>query len=92
MVIDHLAAQVLVVVGGRHREVAFLVARTVAEVVLLAAGIPAPLLGVDEVEAVLLALVETHVVEDEELRLGAEVSGVGDAGGSAGTSPPCGAI
>ena len=32
--LHHLAAQVLVVIGGRHREVAFLVARPVAEIVL----------------------------------------------------------
>ncbi len=78
---DHLRAQVLVVVGGRHREVAFLVARTVAEIVFLAAGVPAALFGVDEVEAEVLALIEADIVEDEELQLGAEVDGIGDAGG-----------
>ena len=67
-------------VGGRHREIAFLVARTVSLVVLLAARIPAPFFRVDEVKAVLLALIEAHVVEDKELGLGAEVSGVSQAG------------
>ena len=47
----HLGAQVLVVIGGRHREIAFLVARTIAEIVFLAAGIPAAFFGVNEVEA-----------------------------------------
>src|SRR5262249_16204517 len=35
-----------------------------------------------EVKAVLLALIEAYVVEDEELGLSAEVSGVGKAGGT----------
>ena len=78
----HLGAQVLVVVGRRNREIAFLVARTIAEVVLHAARIPAAFFGVDEVVALVLVLVEAHVVEDEELGLGAEVGGVGQAGGS----------
>ena len=66
-------------IGGRHREVAFLVARPVAQVVLLAAGIPAAFFGVDEVEAGVLVLVEADVVEDEELGFGAEVRGIADA-------------
>ena len=77
--LHHLAAQVLVMIGGRHREVAFLVARPVAEIVLAAAGVPAAFLGIDEVEAGVLVLVEADVVEDEELGFGAEVSRVGDA-------------
>ena len=78
---DHFAAQVLVVIGRRHREIAFLVARTVAQIVLFAAGVPAAFFRVDEVEAVLLALIEADVVEDEKLGFGAEVGGVGHAGG-----------
>ena len=63
-------------IGGRNREVAFLVARPVAEVVLLAARIPAAFLGVDEVEAGVLVLIEADVVENEELGFGAEVRGI----------------
>jgi hypothetical protein len=74
--LHHLAAQILVVIGGRHREVAFLVARPVAQVVLLAARIPAALFGVDEVEAGMLVLVEADVVENEELGFGAEKRGI----------------
>ena len=67
-------------IGGRHREVTFLVAGTVAKIVLHAAGIPASLFCVDEVEAVLLTLIEADIVEDEELSFGAEVGGVCNAG------------
>ena len=49
----HVGAQILEVIHRRSREVAFLVARTIAEVVLLAAGVPAALIGIDVVEAVL---------------------------------------
>src|SRR4029079_614102 len=42
--LDHLGAQILVMIGGRNRKVAFLVARPVAQVVLLASGIPAAFL------------------------------------------------
>ena len=77
--LHHLAAQILIMIGGRHREVAFLVARPVAQVVSLAAGIPAALFGVDEVEAGVLVLVEADVIENEELRFRAEIGGVADA-------------
>ena len=77
--LHHLGAQILIMIGGRNREIAFLVARPVAEVVLLAAGIPAAFFGVDEVEAGVLVLIEADVVEDEELGFGAEVGGVGEA-------------
>ena len=62
-------------IGGRYyRKVAFLVARTIAQVVLLAAGIPTALLGIDVVIAGVGGLVEANIVEDEELRLGAEIA------------------
>ena len=76
----HLGAQVLEVVDRRNGEIAFLVARAVAQVVLLAAGVPAAFVGVDVVETVLRGGVETDAVEDEELRFGAEEGLVGDAG------------
>ena len=77
---DHLGAQVLIVVGGRDGEIAFLVTRPVSQVVLLAPGIPAAFFRIDEVVAVLLGLIEADIVKNEELRLGAEVGGVGNAG------------
>src|ERR1035441_3127951 len=77
---DHFAAQVLIVIGGCHGEVAFAVARAVAEIVLFPARVPAAFFGVDEIKAVLLALVEAHVVEYEKFRLGAEIGGVGNSG------------
>ena len=49
--LHHFAAQVLVVIGGRHREVAFLVARPVAQIIFAAARVPAAFLGVDEVDS-----------------------------------------
>ncbi|MCY1522735.1 hypothetical protein D9M68_576010 [compost metagenome] len=71
-------------VVGRHREVAFLVARLVAEVAaaegaLVRAGIPRALHRVDEVVAAVGVLLEADRVEDEELQLRPEVAGPGDA-------------
>ena len=77
----HLRAQVLVVVHRRHREVALLGAGLVAQVgPLVAAGVPDALDRVDHVEGLVRPVLEADVVEDEELGLGAEVGGVGDAG------------
>ena len=78
----HLGAQVLIVIGRCDRKVALAIARAVAEIVLFPARVPAALLGVDVVKAVVFALIEAHVVEDEELGLGAKIRGVGDAGRS----------
>ena len=67
-------------IGRRNREIAFFVARPVAQIVVLAAGIPAALLGVDEVEAGVRVLIEADVVEDEKLGFRAEIRGIGEAG------------
>ena len=76
---DHLAAHVLVLVGRRYREVALLVPRLVAQVrPFVGAAVPAALDRVDLVEPEVRPTVEAHVVEDEELRLGAEVGSVGE--------------
>ena len=77
--LDHLAAHVLVMIGGRNREVAFFVARTVAQVIALAARVPAAFLGVDEVEAGVLVLIEPDVVENEKFGFRAEKGGIADA-------------
>src|SRR5215831_17863728 len=78
----HLGAKVLVMIHGGHREITLLVTRTITEIVLLAAGIPAAFFGVDKVETVLLTLIEANVVEDEKLSFSAEIGGVGNAGGT----------
>jgi hypothetical protein len=78
----HLVAHVGEVVDRRDREVAPLHPRLVAQVAALLdlAGVPHGGLGVEVVEALVGRGLEPHVVEDEELRLGAEVGGVGDPG------------
>src|SRR5690349_20505344 len=77
----HLGAQVLVMIGGRNWKIAFLVTRTVSEIVFLASGVPASFFRVDEIKAVILFLVEADVVEDEELGFGPEVRSIGQSGG-----------
>ncbi len=64
----------------RDREITFLVARTVSQIVLYPSRIPAAFFSIDEVETFVLVLIESHVVEDEELGFGTEVGGVGQAG------------
>src|SRR5207244_4788045 len=61
----HFSAEVLIMVSGGDREVAFLVAWTITQVVLLAAGIQTALRGTDDVVAVLLRRVNAHIVEHE---------------------------
>jgi hypothetical protein len=75
----HVGAQVLEVIHRRGREVALLVARPVTEIVLFASAVPAPLVGVDVVKAVLGRGVEADAVKDEELGLRAEEGLIGDA-------------
>ena len=77
----HLLADILQAVVGGHREVAFLVARLVAEVRTLFAAVPVALVRVDKVVARMLIAIEADAVENEELGLRAEVGGVADAGG-----------
>ena len=78
----HFRAEVLQLVGGRHREVAFLPARPVAEVgrAAVAAAVPNAFVRVDRIGGRVLGLLEVDVVEDEELRLGSPIGDVGDAG------------
>ena len=65
-------------IGGRNREVAFLVSRTIPKIVVLAARIPAAFLRIDEVKSAVLVLIETDIVEDEKLGFGSEERRVGD--------------
>ena len=89
--VDHLAAQIVVGVGRADGEVAPLEARLVAEVRLLdARRVPRAFRRIDLVVAAVLVLLVADVVEDEELRLGADEAGVGDARSASGTPRPCG--
>ena len=79
---EHLGADVLGAVDGRHREVAALGAGPVAEVahLVVGAGVGRQL-GAVEAESGIVGLDgEADVVEDEELRLRAEHDAVADAG------------
>jgi hypothetical protein len=79
--LHHFVTQVDQRVGRRAGEVAFLVARLVAEVgEFFAAGVPDAFDGIDGVEGLVAARGVADVVEDEEFRLGTEVGGVGNAG------------
>ena len=76
----HLGAHVHQRVRGRHREVAFLGADLVGEVGPLVLGhVPVALDRIDEVGAVVDVLAVAHVVEHEELGLGAEERARADA-------------
>ena len=82
--LHHGGADVLLGVGGRHREIPLLVAGLVAEVEFavqraLGAAVPRALVGVDEVVAAVGVLVKADGVEDEELELRAPEADVGDA-------------
>ena len=80
----HVGPDVLELVHRRHREVALLVARLVAEVRLvgraLLAAVPGARRRVDEVVARVVVLVEADGVEEEELQLGPDEDRVGHAG------------
>ena len=83
---DHVVTQILGVVDRRNREVAALDAVLECDVrgaVVFGvdAGVPRSFDGVDLVEGALHAVLEAHLVEDEELGFRSEGSGVGDAGG-----------
>ena len=87
--VDHLAAQVVIGVGGAHREVAALEARFVSEVGLLdARRVPRAFDRVDLVVAAMLVLLVADLVEDEELRLRSDVARVGDARVASDTARP----
>ena len=78
----HLGADVHERVRGRHREVALLGPDLVGEVRTLVLGhVPVALDRVDEVGAEVDVLAVAHVVEHEELGLGAEECARADAGG-----------
>ena len=89
--VDHLSAEIVVSVGRADWEVAALEARFVTEVRLLdAGGIPRAFDRIDLVVAPVLVLLVADFVEDEELRLGTDVTGVGDARLASDTPRPYG--
>ena len=79
---NHVRPHVLVRVGGRYGEVAFLVAGLVPQIrAFVLPGVPDAFLAVHAVEREVRAFGEAHVVKDEELCLRAEVGGVAKPGG-----------
>ena len=77
----HLGTNVVLMIHRRHRKVTFLVARFVTEVrTHLAARVPRALFRIDEIKAVVVALIEANVVEDVELDLWSPVTRIGDSG------------
>ena len=78
----HFVAHVGVLVGGGDGEVTALDGHFVAHVAALfnATGVPVRLGGVDGVEGVVRGDLVAHVVEEVELRLGADEALVRDAG------------
>ena len=81
----HVRADVLQAVHGRHREVALLVTRLVAQVLFpvraFLAAVPEPFLGIDVIIAVVVGLVEADAVQDIELGFRPEVGAFGHAAG-----------
>src|SRR5262245_22489767 len=78
---DHLASKILQRVHGWDREITFLVADLVSEVVavLFAPRIPEAFIGIDVIESSIHALIETYIIKHEELRFGTEIRCVPDA-------------
>ena len=74
---------VLELIHRRDRKVALFVTRLVSEVRALRRSlfscVPESRLGVEIVETVVVALIETHVVEKEKFELGADVNDVREA-------------
>jgi hypothetical protein len=79
-VLDHLGAQILVLVHGRYGKVPLFVPYLVAQVRLVVVpGVPKTFLRINVVITVVLRLIKADVVEDEKLNLGPPVADVGDA-------------
>ena len=77
----HLGADVLLGIGGSHREIAFLVPDLVAQVRhLVAAGVPHGFLGVDAVKGAVALAVDTARCRNENSASGPKTRGVGQAG------------
>jgi hypothetical protein len=79
---QHLGPEIVGAIDRRDREITALDRRAVAGIAVgeLLVGNVRALLAVDLVERGVHAVLEAHVVEHEELGLGAEIRGVADAG------------
>ena len=78
--VHHLAAQIVIGVGGTHREIAALEAWLVPEVRLFVPRrVPRAFSRIDLVVPAMLVLLVPDLVKDEELGFGADEAGVGDA-------------
>src|SRR5439155_21841086 len=82
----HFAADVLLGVHRRHREVPFLVTGLVAEIgalpaqITLFTGIPDTLVGINKVGPAVTVLIITRAVENKKFGLGAPIGDVPDLG------------
>src|SRR5439155_11988774 len=76
--IDHFTANVLLGINGWNREIAFLMARFVAEVEALFAGIPDSFVRIDEVVAAVARLIVAGIIEDKELGFRSPVRDIAD--------------
>jgi len=79
----HLGTGFLQGVCGRYGKVSFLMADFIAGVLSAARFTPIPLAfdTVHMVIAFVLILIEAHIIENEELRLGSKIGDIGDFGG-----------
>src|SRR5579872_261684 len=66
-------------IGGRNGEIAFLIAGAITKIFAVATAVPAAFLGIDEVVAGVLILIETCAIEDEKLSFGAKIGRVANA-------------
>ena len=77
----HLGADVLQRIRGRCGEITLFIAKLMTEVgTLVGARVPGGLDRIHLVEGMILRLIEAHIIENEKLRLGTEVSHVANTG------------
>ena len=89
----HFGAQVIRGIDRRHREIAALGARTVADIAFFVslARVVGAFLRIDGVEHAVLICIVANVVEDEEFSFRTEINRVADAGWfHIGFGAPCG--
>src|SRR5436309_3400714 len=78
----HVRPNILQVIHGRNRKVAFLISRLVTEIgSQVIAGIPRSLFRIDKIKTIVVALIKANVVENVELDFGSPIARVRDAGG-----------
>ena len=74
-------AQVLLAVGGWDREITFLIADTIAQVMaaFVFTGIPDAFFGIDKIIALMAILFEANIFKNEELQFRSKVTGIANA-------------